>query len=57
LVSPIVSFRQASPPTPSAHHYPLERIILRKIFEPAKEVNDIWRIKTNKELGSDESTN
>jgi len=27
-----------------------ERKILRKIFGPTKEANDIWRIKTNKEL-------
>jgi len=27
-----------------------ERKILRKIFEPTKEANGIWRIKTNKEL-------
>jgi len=27
-----------------------ERKILRKIFGPTKEVNGIWRIKTNKEL-------
>ena len=27
-----------------------ERKILRKIFGPTKEDNDIWRIKTNKEL-------
>jgi hypothetical protein len=27
-----------------------ERKILRKIFEPTKEDNGIWRIKTNKEL-------
>jgi len=27
-----------------------ERKILRKIFEPTKEANSIWRIKTNKEL-------
>ena len=27
-----------------------EREILRKIFGPTKEVNGIWRIKTNKEL-------
>ena len=27
-----------------------ERIILREIFGPTKEVNSIWRIKTNKEL-------
>ena len=27
-----------------------ERKILRKVFGPTKEVNGIWRIKTNKEL-------
>jgi hypothetical protein len=27
-----------------------ERKILRKVFGPTKEVNVIWRIKTNKEL-------
>jgi len=27
-----------------------ERKILRKIFEPTKEDNGIWRIRTNKEL-------
>jgi hypothetical protein len=27
-----------------------ERRILRKIFGPTKEVNDLWRIKTNEEL-------
>ena len=27
-----------------------ERKILREIFEPTKEDNGIWRIKTNKEL-------
>jgi hypothetical protein len=27
-----------------------ERIILRKIFEPTKELNGQWRIKTNEEL-------
>jgi hypothetical protein len=30
--------------------YVFERKILRKIFVPTKEVNGIWRIKTNKEL-------
>ena len=27
-----------------------ERKILRKIFGPAKEINGLWRIKTNEEL-------
>jgi len=27
-----------------------ERKILRKIFGPTKEVNGLWRIKTNEEL-------
>jgi hypothetical protein len=27
-----------------------ERKILRKIFKPAKELNGLWRIKTNEEL-------
>jgi hypothetical protein len=27
-----------------------ERKILRKIFGPTKEANDLWRIKTNEEL-------
>jgi hypothetical protein len=27
-----------------------ERKIWRKIFEPTKEVNSLWRIKTNEEL-------
>jgi hypothetical protein len=28
-----------------------ERKILRKISEPTKELNGLWRIKTNEELG------
>jgi hypothetical protein len=27
-----------------------EKKILRKIFGPTKELNDLWRIKTNEEL-------
>jgi len=27
-----------------------ERKILRRIFGPTKEVNSLWRIKTNEEL-------
>ena len=35
---------------PQRKHYTKLSVFERKIFGPTKEVNGIWRIKTNKEL-------